>query len=253
MRFEKEFTVAAPLDLAWRGLDDIDVLASCLPGELRNADGVCTGEFALAADAAETRCQATLRPVDADEDEHATTVRVTGRQIGGPAIGAGTINCRASASGDATRVALGAEMTLTGYAAPTEVIEQRGQQLIEEVAERLRERLLAPPPATAQAEAPAPAELQAEAPAPAELQAEAPAPAELQAEAPAATPAPLAPPPPEPAVAQAPPLAPQGWEGGAGTERAPAARRYALGAGATVLALVVLRTARARRKRPPAS
>jgi carbon monoxide dehydrogenase subunit G len=216
MRFEKEFTVAAPLDQAWRELDDIEVLASCLPGELRNADGVCTGEFALAADAAQTRCQATLRSVDADEDEHATTVRVTGRQIGGPAIGAGTIACRASASGDATLVALGAEMTLTGYAAPTAVIEQRGQELIEEVAERLRERLLAPtPPPT-------------------------PEPAVAQAPPPA----------PEPAFAQAPPPTRQG---GAGTAPPPAARRYALAAGATVLALVVLRTARARRKRPPAS
>jgi carbon monoxide dehydrogenase subunit G len=224
MRFEKEFTVAAPLDQAWRELDDIDVLASCLPGELRNADGVCTGEFALAADAADTRCQATLRPVDADEDEHATTVRVTGRQIGGPAIGAGTVACRASSSGDATRVALGAEITLTGYSAPAEVIERRGQELIEEIAERLRERLLAPLPAAAQAEAPA--------------------------VAPPAAAAPEPPPTPEPAVAQAPPPAPQGAHS---AERAPDARRYALAAGATVLALVVLRTARARRKRPPAS
>ncbi len=61
MRFEKEFTVAAPLDRAWRELDDIDVFASCLPGELRDADGVCTGEFSLAANGAATRCQATLR------------------------------------------------------------------------------------------------------------------------------------------------------------------------------------------------
>src|SRR5258707_6323769 len=106
MRFEKEFTVAAPLDRAWRELDDIDVFASCLPGELRDADGVCTGEFSLAADGAATRCQATLRPVDADDDEHATTVRVTGRQLGGPAIGPGTISCPASANRDTTHVAL---------------------------------------------------------------------------------------------------------------------------------------------------
>jgi carbon monoxide dehydrogenase subunit G len=220
MRFEKEFTVAAPLDQAWRELDDIEVLASCLPGELRNADGVRTGEFSLAENEA-TRCQATLRPVDNDEDEHATTVRVTARQIGGPAIGAGTIACRASANGDSTHVALGAEITLTGHSAPTEVIEQRGQELIEQIAERLRDRLLVAPPVADDdaASHEAPPSIATAAPATHEA-------------------SPIR--EPEPALAQSAP-------------EDPALPRYVLAGAMAALALLVFRAVRARRMGAPAS
>jgi carbon monoxide dehydrogenase subunit G len=161
MRFEHEFTVAVPLEQAWRALCDADAVAGSLPGaQLRAVDGVHTGRIQLDA-SRDLACEATITAVDQDEDEHVATIAVHGRQVEGPAIGSAILRSRLSRQGSSTNVSLTAEVLTTGHA-PGNGFQDGARRLFEAVAEGLerqaRERPpAAPPPVAAPASAEAPA------------------------------------------------------------------------------------------------
>jgi carbon monoxide dehydrogenase subunit G len=163
MRFEHEFTVAVPLEQAWRALAGAEAVAASLPdAELRAVDGVHTGRIQLDP-SRNLSCDATITAVDADEDEHVTTVSIHGRQVEGPAIGSAILRSRLSEQGSSTNVSLTAEVLTTGHA-PGNGFEAGARRVFEAVAQGLerqaRERpQTAPPPIAAPAsdQAPAPA------------------------------------------------------------------------------------------------
>jgi carbon monoxide dehydrogenase subunit G len=163
MRFEHEFIVEVPLEQAWRALADADALAASLPGaQLRAADGVHTGRIQLDP-RRNLACEATITPVDQDDDEHVSTVSVHGRQVEGPAIGSAVLRSRLREEGSSTRISLTAEVLTTGHD-PGNGFHAGARQLFEAVAEGLERQArewpqaaAAPTPATAAVEAPAPA------------------------------------------------------------------------------------------------
>jgi carbon monoxide dehydrogenase subunit G len=164
LRVERQFTVSAPLDRAWEELLDNDAVARCVPGgELTAAAGepVFTGELTVGDNGSAIRALGTLRPIDADADEHTATLRLQGRQVAGPARGAGLIRARLGSEGDGTRVDLSADVTVAGAGGAAEAVEVGAQRLLDAFAERLGEQMAerarsAPAPAAAGARAEAP-------------------------------------------------------------------------------------------------
>lgn len=136
MRLAHEFTVAAPLEPVWVALSDGELFASAIPGaELRRVDGVYTGRIAVEGDR-RAACDASLATIDRDDDEHAVTLRLRGRQLGGPVVGTATIRGRTSAERDATRVQLTVDVEAVGFA-PVNGVERSAQALLEELGQRL--------------------------------------------------------------------------------------------------------------------
>jgi carbon monoxide dehydrogenase subunit G len=145
MRIEREFTVAAPLQRAWGELLDVEDLAACVPAaQLSRLDGenVYGGDVTLEVGDSKIGLRGTLRPVDADDDEHVASVRVRGREIAGPAIGAGTIESRLAGENGSTRVKLSADLRLTGQRADDDAVERVAGELLDQFARRLEKRIL---------------------------------------------------------------------------------------------------------------
>jgi carbon monoxide dehydrogenase subunit G len=148
MRLEKEFVVGAPLERVWPAMSDAGVIAASLPGaELRRADDVYTGRLELSANGTPIACEATLRAVDRDEDQHVATVLVHARQLGGPGIGSATLRSSCEPADSSTRVSLTAELRSSGHEQRPEAVRDVAQQVFERAAEMLEQRALAAPEA----------------------------------------------------------------------------------------------------------
>lgn len=147
MKLEKEFTVGAPLDRAWRALSDVGVLATSIPGaQLQASDDVYTGQLEIPSSGERIVCETTVRSIDCDHDEHVATILLHARQVGGPGIGSATVRSRCEAAGDETRVLLSAEVRSSGHEVQEDTLEQAAGEILAKAAERLGERATAPPP-----------------------------------------------------------------------------------------------------------
>lgn len=144
MRLEKEFTVAAPLERAWEELLDSADFAGCLPdAELHALQGALyERRLSLDLHGSGVKCVGVVRLVDADEDNHSATIRIHGHEAGGPAIGRGVIESRLMPADGSTRVALSAQLRLTGQRASAEQVEEVGRTLLDGFAKRLEQRML---------------------------------------------------------------------------------------------------------------
>jgi uncharacterized protein len=160
MRLEREFTVGAPLDRAWSAMSDAGVLVSCIPGaQLRPIDDVYTGRVEVDLNGGRILCEATVRAVDRDEDEHVATVALHARQLGGPGIGSATVSSRCEPADGATRVLLSADVLSSGHEHSLEALEGAAGRLLDEAAELLRQQAaksVARPPAPSSSPEPAP-------------------------------------------------------------------------------------------------
>src|SRR5207237_6484215 len=133
----------APLERVWPALSDAAMYASCVPGgELHPADDLYTGRIAFGR----VCCEATVRAVDRDEDEHVATILLHGRQLGGPGVGAATVQSRCERSDSSTRVLLSAEVRSSGYEHPGEGFDTAARDAFEKAADLLKERAATAPP-----------------------------------------------------------------------------------------------------------
>jgi carbon monoxide dehydrogenase subunit G len=145
MRLEKEFTVSAPLERAWSEMLDVDDLVSCLPAaRMSRLEGeeVYGGEMTIDVDGTSLECRGTVRPLDVDEDEHVATIQLDGRELAGPALGAGTIETRVAGGNGSTSVTLRGDLKLTGQRADGEAVEQAAARILDEFARRVEQRIL---------------------------------------------------------------------------------------------------------------
>lgn len=147
MRLEKDFAVGVPLERAWQTLSDVGAIASCVPGaELRAVNGMYTGRVEVSAGTGRLVCEATVRVIDRDDDKRVTTISGHGRQLGGPAVGDVTLQGRIEAVDSSTQVVLSAEIRSSGHEQTPDAVENAARQLLDEVAERLSERMQQSPP-----------------------------------------------------------------------------------------------------------
>src|SRR5437763_1605299 len=140
MRLEKEFVVGAPLERAWPALSDVEVVASCIPGgELQPSEGAYIGRIALGPNGSQVQCEATVRSVDQDEDEHVATILLHGRQVGGPGVGSVTLQSRCDRTDTSTRVRSSAAVVSSGCARP-EAFAEAARERFERPADLLKDR-----------------------------------------------------------------------------------------------------------------
>jgi uncharacterized protein len=143
MRIAKEVKVDVPPDVAWEELLDVGDLIGCVPGARMNSlgDGVYRGAIDEAIDGTRVACSATLRPIDTDLDERRASFRIRGRETGGPAIGGGVVSGRVLPDGDATRLALSADLEIVGHGGDQGAVEASADELLDRFAGRLSDRI----------------------------------------------------------------------------------------------------------------
>ncbi len=136
MKIESSFTVAAPSDVVFAYLLDVNQVVGCLPGaELTEVVDSQTfkGKLKIKVGAVQVTYQGTAHIVDMQEDDTRATVTIEGdgREIGGQGSVRAKLLLSVAATGEGTDVSLEFDLTVTGRVA------QFGRGVIEDVSRRL--------------------------------------------------------------------------------------------------------------------
>jgi carbon monoxide dehydrogenase subunit G len=146
MILENEFTVAAPADSVWAGLQDIGAVGDSLPASsLRALDGddALQGTLAPRINGAELTCVATLKPLDVDEDSRSASYALRLRHRDGPALAHATIRARVHGSDGSTRVALSVDGRLASPDVSEDDARPEAERLLGELAASLEKNIAA--------------------------------------------------------------------------------------------------------------
>ena len=158
MQLENSFHVPLPVDEAWRVLLDAERSVPCLPGaRLDSADGDdCTGSIKVKLGPINLTYQGKASITEQDEAAHRAVIDARGKDQRGNGTAAAVITATLSADGDATRVDVVTDLTITGRPAQfgRGVMTDVGDKMLAQFAEKLAAQLGAPAPAPA---APGPA------------------------------------------------------------------------------------------------
>lgn len=167
MKLEQSFTVQAPLERVWAALTDLEQVAPCLPGaEITSVDddGTHHGTFAVKLGPASAAYRGTVRMEEQDERSHTATMRASGQDKRGQGSANATIVSRLTPDGDATKVDVDTDFTITGRLARFGrggMIADISARLLQDFAACLQERLAAPEPLVPPSAGPPPEETQA--------------------------------------------------------------------------------------------
>jgi carbon monoxide dehydrogenase subunit G len=192
MKLEHSFRVEAPIDRVWKALIDVQRVAPCLPGaEITDAgeDGVYHGNFTVKLGPTTAAYRGELHMESVDEAGRTVTMRASGQDKRGQGGAKATIVSVLSQDGEATKVDVDTDFTITGRLARFGrggMIKDISNRLLGEFSDCLASTIEAEPPDPA---ADAPAE-----------------PAASPAEPAAAPPGEPVPPPPAPAPTPAKPV-----------------------------------------------
>jgi carbon monoxide dehydrogenase subunit G len=145
MRLDHSFTVPVPVDDAWRVLLDLPGVAPCLPGaRLREYDGdTFAGTVKVKLGPISLEYRGTGRFVERDETAHRAVIEASGRDTRGPGTARTTVTATLAPDGDATRVDLATELTVTGRPAQfgRSMLADVGARLVAQFADCLADRL----------------------------------------------------------------------------------------------------------------
>jgi carbon monoxide dehydrogenase subunit G len=131
MKLTNEVTVPATLERTWSLLLDVPRVVRALPGatvEPGAAEGVYRGALKVRLGPVAMEYEGTARLEDVDEDEHAATFRIEGRERRGHGGATATIVNRLFPTENGTRLVVETDLAVTGRAA------QLGRGLMEDVA-----------------------------------------------------------------------------------------------------------------------
>jgi carbon monoxide dehydrogenase subunit G len=137
MKLSNEVVVPAPLEQTWSLLLDVPRVVRALPGatvEPGGVEGVYRGALKVRLGPVAMEYEGTARLEDVDEDEHAASFRVEGRERRGHGGATATIVNRLVPAEEGTRLLVETDLAVTGRAA------QLGRGLMEDVAAGLLER-----------------------------------------------------------------------------------------------------------------
>jgi carbon monoxide dehydrogenase subunit G len=154
MKLEQSFSVQAPVERVWEALIDVPRVAPCLPGaEVAEAgeDGVYHGTFTVKLGPTTASYRGTLELAELNEAARRATMSARGTDKRGQGGASATIVSTLVADGDATRVDVDTDFTITGRLARF----GRGG-MIEDVSKRLLREFAACLQTTLAAEAPSP-------------------------------------------------------------------------------------------------
>jgi uncharacterized protein len=140
MKLTNEVVVPAPLDQTWSLLLDVPRVVRALPGatvEPEAAEGAYRGALKVRLGPVAVEYEGVARLEDVDEDEHAATFRIEGRERRGHGGATATIVNRLLPDENGTRLVVETDLAVTGRAA------QLGRGLMENVAGSLLEEFAA--------------------------------------------------------------------------------------------------------------
>lgn len=153
MKLEQSFSVAAPLDAVWEALNDVERVAPCLPGaEITEAaeDGTYHGNFSVRLGPTTAAYRGQLKIEEADVATHRSVMRATGQDKRGQGSAKATIVSVLAPEGDATRVDVETDFTITGRLARFGrggMIQDISNRLLKDFAECLQRTIEAAQPA----------------------------------------------------------------------------------------------------------
>lgn len=133
MELTNNFTVAAPIDEAWRVLLDVERVATCMPGTtLDGADGdVYKGHVKVKVGPIVVTYQGTATFVEVDEGAHRAVIDASGKESRGSGTAKATVTTKLEDHGDHTEVTVVTDLNITGRPA------QFGRGVIADVAGKL--------------------------------------------------------------------------------------------------------------------
>jgi carbon monoxide dehydrogenase subunit G len=141
VRLDHSFTVPAPVDEAWRVLLDVPRVAPCLPGAaLTGFDGEkFTGTVKVKLGPITLEYRGVGRIVARDEAAHRAVIEASGRDIRTAGTAGATVTATLTAEGDATRVDVATDLTVTGRPAQfgRSMLADVGARLVGQFADRL--------------------------------------------------------------------------------------------------------------------
>jgi carbon monoxide dehydrogenase subunit G len=145
MRLDHSFTVPVPVDEAWQVLLDLPMIAPCLPGAtLSEYDGdTFAGTVKVKVGPITLEYKGMGRFVERDEAAHRAVIEASGRDSRSPGTARATITTTLAPDGDATRVEVATDLTVTGRPAQfgRGMLGEVGARLIGDFADCLAERL----------------------------------------------------------------------------------------------------------------
>ncbi len=145
MRLDHSFTVPVPVDEAWRVLLDLPGVAPCLPGaQLDEYDGdTFAGTVKVKLGPITLDYRGTGRFVERDEVAHRAVIEASGRDTRSSGTARTTVTTTLVPDGDATRVEVATELTVTGRPAQfgRSMLADVGGRLVAQFADRLAARL----------------------------------------------------------------------------------------------------------------
>jgi carbon monoxide dehydrogenase subunit G len=149
MRLEHRFTVEVPVERAWEVLLDLPRIAPCMPGAtLTGVDGdTFTGTVKVKLGPIALTYQGKGRFVERDEAGRRVVIEASGKDIRSAGTATATVTAVLIAEGDATRVDVGTDLTVTGRPAQfgRGIIADVGAKLIGQFADCVASTLAAAP------------------------------------------------------------------------------------------------------------
>ncbi len=136
MQLENNFTVAAPVDEAWKVLLDAERVARCMPGAtLDGADGdEFKGRVKVKVGPIVVTYQGTATFVEKDEKTHRAVIDASGKESRGSGTAKATVTTALTGRGDETDVSVVTDLNITGRPA------QFGRGVISDVAGKLTDK-----------------------------------------------------------------------------------------------------------------
>lgn len=153
MKLEQSFEVRAPVERVWETLIDIERVAPCLPGaEISEAgDGrTYRGSFSVRLGPTTAAYRGELQLEDVDQAARRVVMRASGQDKRGQGSAKASIVSTMHEEGDATRVDVETDFTITGRLARFGrggMIQDISNRLLREFADCLQQKIEAPPAA----------------------------------------------------------------------------------------------------------
>jgi carbon monoxide dehydrogenase subunit G len=153
VQLENSFHVPLPVDQAWRVLLDAERSVPCMPGaRLDSVSGDdCTGSIKVKLGPINLTYQGKASLTEKDEAAHRVVIDARGKDQRGNGSAAAVITATLAADGDATRVDVVTDLTITGRPAQfgRGVMTDVGDKMLTQFAVKLAAQLGAPAPASA--------------------------------------------------------------------------------------------------------
>lgn len=136
MELTHSFTIPAPIDEAWKVLQDIERIAPCMPGATLEGveDDTFSGTVKVKVGPITVTYRGSATITERDEGGHRAVIEASGREARGSGTARATVTTTLLEEGDATQVAVVTDLSVTGKPA------QFGRGVMADVAGKLLDR-----------------------------------------------------------------------------------------------------------------